>query len=381
MDINISDNKYSNIDVTNITRINNFNFGNYENLVHINNVINTDSNGVLILDKSNTTYVINSTDYDSNNIYIKQITSVEKLKKDTFVSNNHNLKKNDIITLHNINNDISSSSNTNNLLNNVVIDTDITFTVTTVTRNTFTLISSNGIKDILKTSSNISNGYFKLNTTKSIDTQSKIVNINIDNNNENIGIYYNLIINTDINSLTINCLNNDKLNGYVIINNQHMISSPYTEISNNKSKLVLNNIDLKYSYYTLINISKNNWYIKGNIYNNIINYKLTYIDPNFKLNNINAIHHFYKNYTYIIDTSDSSLDTKQFTLHINNNHYYKNVIQTGIMGTANSYIKIYISNDEVVDSIYQLKYKKNSSDGFFTYTSFYTIKDSPIYFI
>ena len=381
MDINISDNKYSNIDVTNITRINNFNFGNYENLVHINNVINTDSNGVLILDKSNTTYVINSTDYDSNNIYIKQITSVEKLKKDTFVSNNHNLKKNDIITLHNITNDISSSSNTNNLLNNVVIDTDITFTVTTVTRNTFTLISSNGIKDILKTSSNISNGYFKLNTTKSIDTQSKIVNINIDNNNENIGIYYNLIINTDINSLTINCLNNDKLNGYVIINNQHMISSPYTEISNNKSKLVLNNIDLKYSYYTLINISKNNWYIKGNIYNNIINYKLTYIDPNFKLNNINAIHHFYKNYTYIIDTSDSSLDTKQFTLHINNNHYYKNVIQTGIMGTANSYIKIYISNDEVVDSIYQLKYKKNSSDGFFTYTSFYTIKDSPIYFI
>jgi hypothetical protein len=160
-----------------------------------------------------------------------------------------------------------------------------------------------------------------------------------------------------------------------------MISSPYTEISNNKSKLVLNNIDLKYSYYTLINISKNNWYIKGNIYNNIINYKLTYIDPNFKLNNINAIHHFYKNYTYIIDTSDSSLDTKQFTLHINNNHYYKNVIQTGIMGTANSYIKIYISNDEIVDSIYQLKYKKNSSDGFFTYTSFYTIKDSPIYFI
>jgi hypothetical protein len=381
MDINISDNKYSNIDVTNITRINNFNFGNYENLVHINNVINTDSNGVLTLDKSNTTYVINSTDYDSNNIYIKQITSVEKLKKDTFVSNNHNLKKNDIITLHNITNDISSSSNTNNLLNNVVIDTDITFTVTTVTRNTFTLISSNGIKDILKTSSNISNGYFKLNTTKSIDTQSKIVNINIDNNNDNIGIYYNLIINTDINNLTINCLNNDKLNGYVIINNQHMISSPYTEISNNKSKLVLNNIDLKYSYYTLINISKNNWYIKGNIYNNIINYKLTYIDPNFKLNNINAIHHFYKNYTYIIDTSDSSLDTKQFTLHINNNHYYKNVIQTGIMGTANSYIKIYISNDEIVDSIYQLKYKKNSSDGFFTYTSFYTIKDSPIYFI
>ena len=47
MDINISDNKYSNIDVTNITRINNFNFGNYENLVHINNIINTDLNGVL----------------------------------------------------------------------------------------------------------------------------------------------------------------------------------------------------------------------------------------------------------------------------------------------------------------------------------------------
>lgn len=414
MDINISDNKYSNVEVTNTTRINNFNFGNYENLVHINNVINTDSNGIITLNKSNTTYVINSTTVDTRNnmIYKKLIPEVQKLKKDTFISNNHNLKINDKIRLHDI------KKNNIDILNSSVINKD--FMVNNVTRNTFTLIASNGVTDILKTSCSIDNGYFEIidteyqsnikklynknngiyknkienlyNEENGIITytdeeghnydiyNNKIVNINIENNDDNIGTYYNILVNTSISSLTINCLNNDKLNGYVTINNKHLIGVPYTEIAENKSKLVLDNIDLKYSYYKLVNISKNNWYIEGNVYSNIINLKLTYKD-NFKLNNISKIHEFYLNYIYVIDISDTSLSNYIFTIVKKNMDYRKNILQFGSIGQPNSYLYIYIDKNEVLNNIYELKYKLMSQQNFFNYISLYIIKDTPKYFI
>ena len=390
MDIDISNNKFSNIEVTNKTRISNFNFGNYENIVYVNNVLNTDSTNTFTLDKSNTTYIFkNSEEF----IYKKTISEVQKLKSDTFVSNNHNLKKNDIIKLYNI--QILKDATTDtyiNLLNNELQNTDIMYKVINVTRNTFTLISSNNtletlnnIRNILKTSSkNIVNGYFELVSNKA-HIINKVVNINIENNNTNdYGVYYNIIIDTSINELKIHTKNNDKMNGYIHINNQEMITNDYLEIAQNSSHLNIKDIDLHYTKFELINISQNNWFIKGNIFNNSIMYKLTYdiTNQDYMINNqsINMTT-FYKNYVYIIDISDPNLLDYLFIILDNNNrHYYKNIIYCGEMGYNNSYIKIYISEDEVNENIYQLKYKKIKSNNLYTIIPLYIIKSTPIYF-
>ena len=390
MDIDISNNKYSNIQVTNKTRINNFNFGNYDNIVYINNVVNTDNNNILTLNKSNTTYIIKNIE---EFVYRKDIIEIQKNDNDTFVSNNHNLKKNDIIKLYNIRILENGSTTTYiNLLNDTLQNTDITYKVINTTRNTFTLISSNNssnnlnnISNILKTSSkNIVNAYFELVSNKS-QVINKNVNINIENNNsDDYGMYYNLIIDTPIDELNINTLNNDKFNGYINFNNQELISQDYIEIANNKSVLNIKNVDLKHSKFELVNVAKNEWFIKGNIFNNTINYKLTYDSTitDYKINDEPiSMKHFYKNYVYIIDISDPSLLDYLFIILDNNNkHYYKNIIKFGEMGISNSYIKIYISNDETLENIYQLKYKKQLSNAFYTFISLYIIKPTPINF-
>lgn len=390
MDIDISNNKYSNIQVTNKTRINNFNFGNYDNIVYINNVINTDNNNILTLNKSNTTYIIKNIE---EFIYKKDILEIQKNDKDTFISPNHNLKKNDIIKLYNIRILENGSTTTYiNLLNDILQNTNITYKVINTTRNTFTLISSNNsssnlnnISNILKTSSkNIVNAYFELVSNKS-NVINKNVNINIDNNNtDDYGIYYNLIIDTTIDELKINILNNDKFNGYINFNSQELISQDYIEIANNKSVLNIKNVDLKHSRFELVNIAKNEWFIKGNIFNNTIYYKLSYDSTitNYKIDDEPiSIKHFYKNYVYVIDISDPSLLNYLFIILDNNNkHYYKNIIKCGEMGISNSYIKIYISNDETLENIYQLKYKKQLLNTFYTFISLYIIKPTPISF-
>lgn len=390
MDIDISNNKFSNIEVTNKTRIVNFNFGNYENIVYVNNVLNTDSSNIFTLDKSNTTYIFKNSD---EFIYKKTISEVHKLKSDTFVSNNHNLKKNDIIRLYNI--QILKDTTTDtyiNLINTPLENTNTMYKVINVTRNTFTLISAsntletlNNIRNILKTSSKkIVNGYFELVSTKS-QIVNKTVNINIENNNTNdLGVYYNIIIDTSINELKIHTKNNDKINGYIHINNQEMITNDYLEIANNSSHLTIKNIDLHYSKFELINISKSNWFLKGNIFNNTITYKLTYdtITQDYMIDNQPiSMKQFYKNYVYIIDISDTSLLDYLFIILDNNNrHYYKNIIYCGEMGYTNSYIKIYISEDETNENIYQLKYKKLQNNSFYNIIPFYIIKPTPIYF-
>ena len=390
MDIDISNNKYSNVQVTNKTRINNFNFGNYDNIVYINNVVNTDNNNIITLNKSNTTYIIKNIE---EFVYRKDIIEIQKNDNDTFVSNNHNLKKNDIIKLYNIRILENGSTTTYiNLLNDTLQNTDITYKVINTTRNTFTLISSNNsssnlnsISNILKTSSkNIVNAYFELVSNKS-QVINKNVNINIENNNsDDYGMYYNLIIDTPIDELNINTLNNDKFNGYINFNNQELISQDYIEIANNKSVLNIKNVDLKHSKFELVNVAKNEWFIKGNIFNNTIHYKLTYDSTitNYKINDEPiSMKHFYKNYVYIIDISDPSLLDYLFIILDNNNkHYYKNIVKFGEMGISNSYIKIYISNDEALENIYQLKYKKQLSNAFYTFISLYIIKPTPINF-
>ena len=99
MNENVTEGKYSNIEVTNKTVIGNLNFKTYDNIVYINNILNTDANNILLLDKSNTTYMIQNL---SSVIYKKTITEIEKTNKDIFTSNNHNLKIGDIIKLNNI---------------------------------------------------------------------------------------------------------------------------------------------------------------------------------------------------------------------------------------------------------------------------------------
>ena len=102
MNENITEGKYSNVEVTNKTVIGNLNFRTHDNIVYINNVINTNIDNIILLDKSNTTYIIQNFSNNYKFMYKKTITKIEKNNKDFFTSNNHNLKKNDIITLHNI---------------------------------------------------------------------------------------------------------------------------------------------------------------------------------------------------------------------------------------------------------------------------------------
>ena len=396
MDINISNNKYSNVNVTNKTRLYNFNLGNYDNIVYINN-IKTETNNNLTLDKSNSTYIIRDT--NSNN-YKKYITEIIKSTKSTFVSYNHNLKKNDIIKLYNIERLHPDTDININLLRSNLQNTDVTYKVLNVTRNTFTLMtfnnsdsSLNNITDILITTyNNITEGYFELVHTKTsneILSKSLNININSDNSeNNNIsgdyGIYYNLIIDSSINQLRINTLNNDRFNGFVLFNNKDIIGPDYLESVSNKSTLNIGNIDLENAKLELINIEKNNWFIKCNIPNNTIKYVLTYDTTinNYKINNNElSLLEFYKNYTYIIDISDVNLKDYLFViLNSNNIHYYKNITKFGEMGHENSFIKIYVDNDETVDNIYTLKYKSQKTNNIFNFVSLYIIKDIPIYF-
>ena len=200
MNENVTEGKYSNIEVTNKTVIGNLNFKKYTNIVYINNILNTDANNILLLDKSNTTYMIQNL---SSVIYKKTITEIEKTNKDIFTSNNHNLKVGDIIKLYNIQR-LKPDSTTEyiNLLQDNLQDNlqnlNITYKVITTTRNTFTLktfgnstSSLNNISNIIKTSNkNIDSGYFELTTTKTL-TENKVCKINIPNNTtDDLGIFY-----------------------------------------------------------------------------------------------------------------------------------------------------------------------------------------------
>ena len=130
MNENITEGKYSNVEVTNKTVIGNLNFRTYDNVVYINNVINTNIDNIILLDKSNTTYIIQNFSNNYKFMYKKTITKIEKNNKDFFTSNNHNLKKNDIITLHNIQRlNPENTSQYINLLQDNLQSTDIKYKV------------------------------------------------------------------------------------------------------------------------------------------------------------------------------------------------------------------------------------------------------------
>lgn len=391
-----SDGRYSNIEVTNKTEIINFNFTKHDNIVYINNILSTDTNNTLTLDKTNTTYIIqNVINVPSNLVgigtYKKQIKAVEKDTRDLFTVENHNFKNNDIIKLIDIQRtDPDNTSNYINLRNTNFESNNITYKVYNTTRDTFNLITTentntslNNISTIMKTSSNnIINGFAELTTKKSI-TENKIVNINIANNTTtDYGTSFNLIINDAIQKITLNTLNSDKFTGYINFSNNDMISHDLIEISDNKTKLTIQDIDLQFSTFEFINISLNNWYIKGNLPSNIFNYKLSYASDTYKLNNETIIKkNFYKNFVYKIDISDSSLINYPFIIVDNsNNLYHKNIIYSGTFGAPNSYIKIFIDSSEVNNTEYKIKYKQNPNISVYTYISLYNIKETPIHF-
>jgi len=391
-----SDGRYSNIEVTNKTEIHNFNFTKHDNIVYINNILNTDVNHNLTLDKTNTTYIMqNVVNIPSNLVgigtYNKTIKEIEKDTRDLFTVENHNFKNNDIIKLIDVQRtDPDNTSNYINLRNTNFESNNITYKVYNSTRDTFNLISSgnantalNNISTIMKTSSNnIINGFAELTTSKSI-TENKVVNINIANNTTaDYGTSFNLIINDAIQKITLNTLNSDKFTGYINFSNNDMISHDLIEISDNKTKLTIQDIDLQFSTFEFINISLNNWYIKGNLPSNIFNYKLSYASDTYKLNNETIIKkNFYKNFVYRIDISDSSLINYPFIIVDNsNNLYHKNIIYSGTFGAPNSYIKIFIDTSEVNNTEYKIKYKQNPNISVYTYISLYSITDTPIHF-
>ena len=391
-----SDGRYSNIEVTNKTEIINFNFTKHDNIVYINNILNTDVNHNLTLDKTNTTYIMQNVVNTPSNLvgigtYKKTIKEIEKGTRDLFTVENHNFKNNDIIKLIDIQRtDPDNTSNYINLRNTNFESNNITYKVYNSTRDTFNLISSgnantalNNISTIMKTSSNnIINGFAELTTSKSI-VENKVVNINIANNTTaDYGTSFNLIINDAIQKITLNTLNSDKFTGYINFSNNDMISHDLIEISDGKTKLTIQDIDLQFSTFEFINISLNNWYIKGNLPSNIFNYKLSYASDTYKLNNENIIKkNFYKNFVYKIDISDSSLINYPFIIVDNsNNLYHKNIIYSGTFGAPNSYINIFIDTSEVNNTEYKIKYKQNPNISVYTYISLYNIADTPIHF-
>ena len=167
--------KSSNFSVSNITRINNFNINDLDNIIYLNNTIHTDINNNFNLDitHSNSTFYINNINQP---IYKKNISKTTKYPLQFIHSNNHNLKINDIIILKNI-----------NILNNNLANKFVLYKVIETTRNTFRLEtfnnydnSINNIINIFKTSSKLNNAYFDLYSNKtfkqilSIDAINKI---------------------------------------------------------------------------------------------------------------------------------------------------------------------------------------------------------------
>lgn len=173
------DYKLSNLTISKTTRLNNFKFSNFTNIAYINTTINTDSlqKYYLTTQNSNTTYIINNI---NTPIYKKIISEIKKYPDQIFVSNNHNLKVNDLITLENI------KKNTIPILTDTLQTNYIIFKVIDITKHTFRLQSSNNynsslnsLTNIIKTSSQLMNSYFYLRSTKTYKLVTSITNKNI----------------------------------------------------------------------------------------------------------------------------------------------------------------------------------------------------------
>jgi len=377
---NITNSKYSNVSVSDTTRIGDLNFSKFTNIAYVNNILHS-KNNIITLSESNTTYLISdTTEEDTKNKKI-YITSVDSLDKDIFTSNNHNLKKGDIIKIKIDNKYLSEEIKTN------FSDYDnIQYKVINVSRNTFNVItydSPKNIKNIVnRTIKNIPNCYFQYSNTSDLTyTTNRDIIVNIPSNNtDDLGVNYNIIINTDIDSIKIDVLN-DTLEGKInIISNGIANNLIYTD--SNKKYIMIKDIDLLYSSFELINISKNNWFLNAFIYSNTVKYKLVYENDTYKYKNKDDVSvdliekNFYKKFIYEFDVSDSSLKMKIFTLLDSNKiEYKKNVVKFGELGYANSLIKFYLEDSLLDNSLFSLRFKK-LDDTIFTDLPFFRIKSN-----
>ena len=280
--------KSSNFSVSNITRINNFNINDLDNIIYLNNTIHTDVNNNFNLDisHSNSTFYINNINQP---IYKKQITQTTKYPLQLFHSNNHNLKINDIITLQNV-----------NILNNNLANNFVLYKVIETTRNTFRLETFNNydntlnnIINIFKTSSKLNNSYFCLYSNK---TYKQILSINA------------------INKITLRN-HTFSINDIVQFENFNYINTLYsnsqfkiTQIQSNMITLVdtLNNNTDLFTQFP-INFNNNNIYIKL-IHSTNLNKTL-----HITLPNINSVTNLGSFYNFVINTPLTSFSISTYS--------------------------------------------------------------------
>tara|TARA_Y100000589_G_C26962129_1_gene551051 strand:- start:56 stop:823 length:768 start_codon:yes stop_codon:yes gene_type:complete len=233
---------------------------------------------------------------------------------------------------------------------------------------------------IINQDSLVTNGYFKLIQSNNINST---ININLPNNlTDNYGIYYNFIINDKITKLSINTKNDDILIGSCNIGSNYLLGSEIIETSNNYKKFIVDNINLLYTKLEIVNIKKNIWHINCNIFDNKISYKVTYNNGDIYLNNILlSTLHFYINFIYEFDISDSNLLNNEFSIVDDKySSYFKDILNVGLIGTNNSKLILYINKDSLVDSEYYIRYKNNINDDLYLYKKLFIIKNKPIYF-
>lgn len=294
--------KYSNVEISNITKIKDFKFNLYENIVYINNTIHSDINNNLELriDDSNTTFIIQNIFKPE---YKKEIIEIKYDKEQEFISNNHFLKPNDIITLENITN------NSQNLLQDNLVTPNILFKVIKTTRNSFILKTANNyntllnnIVDIIKAPTILNNSYFYIRSNKLIKQITRV-----EQNNKffciNHGLKLNDIVKLEnIKYNSINLLESDYQDDtflYIVTTVEtnmfeltHYIGD---KISTNSNNILIINQDslVTNGYFKLIesnninstiniNLPNNSTDNYGIYYNFIINDKITKLSINTK---------------------------------------------------------------------------------------------------
>lgn len=294
-----------------------------------------------------------------SNKTFKQIQRVEQFNR--VFSTNHQLKLNTIIQLININSNILFTDfidNSNLFIITSIINNDI-FQITHFINNQISYNSN--ANRIFFESSNLQYSFLKINTITYLNNNIHFILPSINTNY--IGYYYYIYINdSNLNNITIQTSNSDKLIGFTKLSSINTYSSDFIITSNdNSSTLSINNLDLKQSSFKITYISHNTWYINSFIYNNNFYYKLTYNSNNNSIlfnNNIITNHiPLYINFIYHFDISDPTLINNSIHIINNNNiNFFKYIIYFGKPGIPNSKIIFYVNNTFSINTIFNIKY-------------------------
>ena len=328
---------------------------------YIDNTINN------IYDIVHSSALVNNISFDliSDKTFTR-IQSVEKFNK--IYSLNHQLQLNNIIQLININ------YNNQNILFDQFTSQDNLFIVTSVIDNNIFQIThyiNNDIStdvnanNIFNQNSSITYGFFKVYKSNNLH---KNINFILPNNNStSYGYSYDIIIDdTNLSGITISTTNSDKLIGFSKFSSQDIIGSDFIYASSdNSTSFSISDFDITQSKFTITNISKNIWFLKSYIYNNIFTYNISYDNTsnsilfnNAKLTNPIPL---YINFSYHFDISDSSLINNSFIVTDDKfNNFFKNILVFGKCGIQNSKIIFYVDNTFSINTTYNIKYKNTN---------------------